>query len=149
MFELSIKINRSIATVFASVANVEAAPRWYSAVTAVAKLSSGGIGCGTRYRFTRDIGGQKVENIAEVTEFVDGERFTLSSVSGPTPFTYRYRAEAEGTTTRLDLAGTISGAGLGGPAALLAPLASHFFENGMRANLGNLKRLIEALPREN
>lgn len=118
-------------------------------MTAVAKLSSGGIGRATRYRFTRDIGGQKVENIVEVTEFVDGERLTLSSVSGPTPFTYRYRVEAEGTATRIDLAGTISGAGLGGPAALLAPLASHFFENGMRANLGKLKQLIEAQPQAN
>lgn len=29
---------------------------------------------------------------------------------------------------------------------LLAPLASHFFERGMRANLDTLKRLIEAQP---
>jgi uncharacterized membrane protein len=147
MFELSIRIDRPIATVFATVANVEAAPRWYSAVTAVAKLSSGGIGRGSRYSFTREIAGRKVENIVEVTEFVDGARLTLSSVSGPTPFTYRYRVEADGAATRLELAGTISGAGLGGPVALLAPLASHFFENGMRANLGNLKRLIEDQPR--
>lgn len=146
MFELSIRIDRPVATVFARLADVEAAPSWYSAVTAVASLSAGSIGRGSRYRFTRDIAGRKVENVVEVTEFVDGARLTLSSVSGPTPFTYRYRLEVDGAATRLSLAGTISGAGLGGPMGLLAPLASHFFERGMRENLDTLKRLIEAQP---
>ncbi|MER9326207.1 SRPBCC family protein [Mesorhizobium sp. M0152] len=144
MFEISLKIERPAATVFAYLQDIEAAPRWYSAVESVTRLSDGPVGCGSRFVFTRQIAGRRIQNTVEVTEFQDEKLLTLASVSGPTPFSYRYRLDRDGAATILHLEGTISGDGLGGPIALLAPLASRFFEQGMRANIANLKRILEA-----
>ncbi|MER8579746.1 hypothetical protein NKG95_13585 [Mesorhizobium sp. M1423] len=85
----------------------------------------------------------------EVTEFDVDALLTLSSLSGPTPFTYRSRLAPTGHKTHLHLEGSITGKGLPGPMALLAPLASSFFERGMRTNLESLKRIVEtARPAE-
>ena len=84
-----------------------------------------------------------MENEVEVSELEVNESVTLRSLSGPTPFTYRYRLEPAGAGTRLVLEGEISGEGLAGPAALLAPLAGAFFKRGMAVNLRALKSHLE------
>lgn len=126
MFEVAMRIEKPPATVFSWLEDIRSIPSWYAAVRAVEPLSPGPAGRHSRYTLRREIAGQEVENTVEVTEFVEGERLTLSSLSGPTPFTYRYRVAPDGTGTRLRLIGTISGVGLVGPLALLRPLASRF-----------------------
>ena len=79
----------------------------------------------------------------EVTAFEEGREVTFTSLSGPTPFVYRYLVEPDGDASRLTLEGSISGAGLSGPAALLGPLAEGVFKRGMRDNLGVLKEILE------
>ena len=74
---------------------------------------------------------------------MDGKLLTLSSIEGPTPFKYRYELTPLGDKTQLRLEAEISGQGLTGPIALLAPLASSFFERGMHTNLVALKDLTE------
>ena len=72
-----------------------------------------------------------------------GREVTFTSLSGPTPFVSRYLVEADSDATQLTLRGTISGARLTGPAALLEPLAEGVFKRGMRDNLGALKEILE------
>jgi hypothetical protein len=79
----------------------------------------------------------------EVTAFEEGREVTFTSLSGPTPFVYRYLVEPEGDGSLLTLEGSISGAGLSGPAALLGPLAEGVFKRGMRDNLGVLKEILD------
>ena len=147
MFEISIQINRPSRTVFDYLADIESAPEWYSAVQRVTKLSPGSVGRGTRYSFTRELGGRQLDNTVEVSEFEEGAVLKMTSVAGPTPFKYRYRVEAVGANTLLHLEGDISGDGLPKLLSALAPSASHFFKQGMKANLQSLKTILETRPR--
>jgi uncharacterized membrane protein len=143
MFKIVVQINKPANAVFTFLSDIESSPRWYSAVKSVTKLSPGPVNRGSLYSFSRELPGKKVDNRVEVTEFVDGKLLTLSSIEGPTPFKYRYELTPLGDKTQLRLEAEISGQGLTGPIALLAPLASSFFERGMHTNLVALKDLIE------
>jgi uncharacterized protein YndB with AHSA1/START domain len=141
-FELSLDIIAPAARVFAFVADFTTMPRWYSAVRRVLRVEGTG-GLGTRYEVHRDLPSGATVNGVEITSYSDGEEVTFTSLSGPTPFVYRYRVQPLPDATRLTLEGTISAAGLPGPAALLGPLAERIFKRGMRDNLGTLKGILE------
>lgn len=141
-FELALDIAAQPARVFDFVADFSTVTRWYSAVRRVDRIHGAG-GVGTRYLVYRDLPGGQVENEVEVTSFVTDKEVTFASQRGPTPFVYRYILEPQAGGTRLQLVGSISGAGLPGPAALFAPLAEGLFKRGMRDNLRQLQRIIE------
>ncbi len=143
MFTIEMTIARPVREVFAKLARVENAPLWYSAVTSVHRLDNGPVGTGARFLFRRKLGSGEAVNDVEVTAFEPDRMLELSSVSGPTPFVYRYELEPSAQGARLRLGGTISGEGLAGPMAFLKPLAEKFFQRGMIDNLETLKRLIE------
>lgn len=143
MFTIEINIDRPPHVVFGYLAQVENAPKWYSAVEKADKLTSSPVSAGTRYRFLRRLPTGPAINDVEVIEFVPNSILTLASRSGPTPFTYRYRLSPLDKKTHLRLDGNISSEGLGRGFALLAPLAQRLFKRGMRANLTTLKRLLE------
>ena len=142
-FTLDLDIDAAPADVFRFISDFRTTPRWYSAVKRVEAVAGGG-GIGTRYLVYRDLPGGEARNEVEVSSHEPNREVSFTSVSGPTPFVYRYVIESAGTGTRLVLNGSISGAVLSGPAALLAPLAEGLFKRGMRDNLGQLKRLLEA-----
>jgi uncharacterized protein YndB with AHSA1/START domain len=141
-FQLSLDIAATPSTVFDFVADFTTMPRWYSAVQGVQRLNSA-IGRGARYEVHRQLPGGGARNEVEVTSYVSGREVTFTSMSGPTPFVYRYLVEGNSAAARLTLQGTISGAGLTGPAALLGPLAERLFRRGMEDNLEVLKGLLE------
>ncbi|MCX5066128.1 SRPBCC family protein [Micromonospora lupini] len=142
-FQLALDIKAPAAQVFDFVADFTTMPRWYSAVRRVERVD-GTHGLGTRYQVYRDLPGGPARNDVSITTYAAGEEVTFTSVSGPTPFTYRYLVRPSGGMTTLVLEGTISAAGLTGPAALLGPLAEKLFRGGMRDNLGTLKQILEA-----
>lgn len=143
-FTLQTTVERPVGEVFAFLADSENTPHWYEAVVHAEKLTAGPVRRGTVYRLVRKLPQGRVENRVEVSELEPDRRVTLRSLEGPTPFTYRTTLEPHAGGTRLTLEGTISGRGLAGPAALLAPLASRFFERGMAENLRALKQVLEA-----
>lgn len=141
-FQLRLDIAAAPATVFDFVADFTTMPEWYSAVHRVDRID-GTSGLKTRYEVHRQLPGGSARNEVEITGYQSGREVTFTSMSGPTPFVYRYLVEPDGVATRLTLEGTISGAGLTGPAALLGPLAEGLFKRGMRDNLGALKGILE------
>jgi uncharacterized protein YndB with AHSA1/START domain len=141
-FRLTLDIAAPPATVFDFVADFTTMPRWYSAVQTVERIDGTG-GLGTRYAVQRHLPGGPARNEVEITSYERGGEVTFTSLSGPTPFVYHYLVEAERDATELTLEGTISGAGLTWPAALLGPLAEGLFKRGMRDNLGALKVILE------
>ncbi|MFI6235456.1 SRPBCC family protein [Micromonospora sp. NPDC050784] len=148
-FQLNLDIAAPAAQVFDFVADFTTMPRWYVAVQRVERVT-GTRGLGTRYKVYRDLPGGPALNEVSITKYSEGEEVVFTSLSGPTPFTYRYLLRPSPDTTNLILEGTISAAGLTGPAALLGPLAERLFKGGMRDNLGTLKQLLEksAAPRQ-
>jgi hypothetical protein len=145
LFVIDTAIDATPEMVFARLARVEETPLWYSAVQRVERIAATPSGLGSRYRFIRTLPSGPAINEVEITDYERPLIFTLQSRSGPTPFTYRYTlAPNQQVGTHLRLEGEITGEGLGGPLALLAPLASAFFERGMRTNIEMFKRLVEA-----
>lgn len=142
-FHLAVDIGRQLAEVFAFVAEPRKMPLWYEAVDQVTKATDGPGGPGARYDVVRSLPGGRVHNEVELTEHQPDRRVTLESVSGPTPFRYRYTLEPTADGTRLTLDGDISSAGLPGPLGRLDGLATQLFTRGMRQNLNHLKRMIE------
>jgi hypothetical protein len=143
-FELTREIARDRVTTWGILSDVQRTPEWYEAILRVSPLGSATRGFGARFELVRSLPGGQVVNVVEITEYAPEERFTLASVSGPTPFTYRYVLASSATGTRLTLHGEISAEGLSGPAALLGPLATTLFKNGMKTNLAALARLVES-----
>jgi uncharacterized protein YndB with AHSA1/START domain len=143
-FHTAVDISRPPADVFAFVAEPHNMPLWYDAVDHVAKTTNGPSGPGARYDVTRSLPGGHVHNDVELTEHQPDRHVTLESLSGPTPFRYRYALEPTSQGTRLTLDGSISSAGLPGPMGQLDGLATQLFKRGMRHNLNQLKRIIEA-----
>jgi uncharacterized protein YndB with AHSA1/START domain len=141
-FTLNLDIIAPPSRVFEFVADFTTMPRWYSAVQRVQRVEGTG-GLGTRYEVYRDLPGGTARNDVAITSYSGGEEVTFTSLSGPTPFVYRYRVQPVEDSTRLTLEGTISPSGLPGPAAHLGPLAEGLFKRGMRNNLGTLTRILE------
>lgn len=90
MFVIETDIDRTREFVFERLARVEDTPQWYSAVQSVERIEGPPSGAGSRYRFTRELPSGQAVNEVEVTEYEAPAAFTLRSLSGPTPFTYRY-----------------------------------------------------------
>ncbi|HTE45886.1 MAG TPA: SRPBCC family protein [Gemmatimonadaceae bacterium] len=143
-FSIDIEIARGTRDVFAVVCDVRAMPRWYEAVKDVVELTPGVSGLGARYEIGRTLPGGAVRNEIAVTEYVADQLFTVESVSGPTPFRYRYTLEPLEQRTRLCLEGRITGDGLPGPLAHIDLLVTQLFKRGMGDNLREFSRLIEA-----
>ena len=147
MFIIERLIGRPKSDVFRLLADVERTPLWYSAVTSVRRLSQGPAGKGATYEFTRQLGGNEVTNRVIISGYEPDTTLEIASISGPTPFIYRYELEsAYPDDTVLRLVGRISGAGLTGPARLFAPFAESFFEAGMRTNLESLTKILTGQP---
>ena len=143
-FQLAIDIRRPPADVFAFIAEPQNMPLWYEAVQQVTKTTANPIGIGSRYDIVRSLPNGPAHNDIEVVKYTLDHQVTIESRSGPTPFRYRYRVEPsqEGTTLTLD--GSITSAGLPGPAAHLGQLATQLFKHGMKQNLHQLKQILEA-----
>lgn len=142
-FSIDIDISRNARDVFAVLSDVHAMPRWYEAVKEVVPLTPGTPQLGARYRIGRTLPGGPVQNEIAVTEYEPDQLFTIESVSGPTPFRYRYTLEPAAQSTRLRLEGRITGDGLPGPLAHVDVLVTQLFKRGMGDNLRKLSQLIE------
>lgn len=142
-FTIDIDVDAPQQTVFSYLADGSRTPEWYEAVQVATKTTEGPTGEGTRYTFTRVLPQGEVTNEVEVSEFREPSLIVYASKSGPTPFVYRYRVEPTATGSRVTLEGSITGEGLRGRAALLAPFAGKFFERGMAQNLKALKARLE------
>lgn len=142
-FTIEIEVGASQRAVFEYIADAERTPEWYEAVKSAVRTTEGRKAKGTRYEFSRTLPQGPVLNEVEVTEFQEPSLITFTSRSGPTPFVYRYRVEPTATGATVTLEGSITGEGLRGPAALLAPFAGRFFERGMAKNLTALKTRLE------
>ena len=139
-FTTSVRIARPTDEVFALVGDPLRFPLWNSAVQAV-RLASGDPGeVGSTYVMERDLPSGQAENQVEVFARLPPSEFAIRTLSGPTPFVYRYRLSAEPEATLLELDAEVK---LPGPAALLGPVAVRGVKRGVDANLAALKAILE------
>jgi hypothetical protein len=139
-FEENINVTKRREDVFLFIADGEKASPWNSAVKNVEKISSGPIGQGTRYRMIRQLPSGRVENEYEITEFVPFTTIVIQTVSGPTPFTYRYELDSKGDGTRITLKGEIETSDVSRIPETILKIG---LRRGVRQNLEVLKSILE------
>lgn len=140
-FETSVRIGRPIEEVYDFVSNPLSYPRWNSAVEAVNGATGQPGRVGSTYSMQRELPTGRVENGLEIFERVVPTEFGLRTISGPTPFVYRYRFDSDGQDTTVHLDAKVT---LDGVAAVLGPLAAGAVRRGVDANFTTLKRTLEA-----
>ncbi|MFW9918034.1 MAG: SRPBCC family protein [Candidatus Thorarchaeota archaeon] len=141
-FEISILINCPITDVFEYVSDTENDPRWNSEVVGVERIDDCDDELSCKYRIQRVIGKKRVENIYRVTEYTKNKILTIKTLTGPTPFTYRYSFEPIGTSTRILLNGKVKDDGL--PFKAHAFFAAHMIKLGATNNFQTLKSILES-----
>jgi uncharacterized protein YndB with AHSA1/START domain len=140
-FQTSVRIARPVEEVFDYVSEPENLPRWNSAVQTVRQTTSGEDPVGSSYAMTRQLPSGQAENELEITVFEHPREFAIRTLSGPTPFVYRYAFSASDGGTLVELDGDVE---LPGIAALARPLARRAVKRGVDDNLATLKRVLEA-----
>jgi uncharacterized membrane protein len=140
--ETDVLIDCPISDVFDYVSDAENNPLWNSAVEEVERISDCGAELDCKYRMKRVIGKERVENIYRVIEYQKNNLLTIKTLSGPTPFTYRYSFETVGKSTRIQLSGKVKETGL--PFEASSFFASHMIEQGINRNLRTLKSILES-----
>ena len=140
--EESVEINRPAEEVFNYVANPENLPEWSSIVLEVQKEAQGQPREGDRFTTVAKFLGRRFETPMEVTAHEPPRRHSDRSTGGPFPQEYTFILEetAEGRT-RLTQAGEGEP---GGFFRLVGPLLEMAGRRQFRADLGNLKDLLEA-----
>lgn len=133
-------IDRSVEEVFYFVANAENMSKWKSAVFKVEKISAGPLGVGTQFWMMRNLPQGRVENTFEVIAYEPHTKFSIKTVSGPTPFVYHYRFARVDEGTSLTLVAEIQINGLG---RIAKPVLAIGLKKGIRDNLKSLKRLMQ------
>jgi uncharacterized protein YndB with AHSA1/START domain len=143
-FETSVRIERPVEEVFAYVADPENFPGWNSAVQTVRKTSSGEHPVGATYSMTRQLPSGRAENDLEITAHEHPREFAIRTLSGPTPFVYRYAFSPSDAGTLLELDAEVE---LPGAAELLGPLARRAVKRGVEDNFATLKSVLETRAR--
>jgi uncharacterized protein YndB with AHSA1/START domain len=139
-FETSVWVERPIEEVFAYVSDPENFPHWNSAVRMVRKTSAGEDEVGSRYSMERHLPTGRAENELEITSHKPPEEFSIRTLSGPTPFVYRYTFSRSDGGTLVELDAEVE---LPGVAALAGPLARRAVKRGVDDNFATLKRVLE------
>lgn len=148
-FETEIRIQRPVREVFAYLSSGEHGPEWNSVIVRITPLSDGPVREGSRYRMVQDLPGGRVENVLEVIEHVKDQAFAVRTVSGPTPFTYRYRFTGKNGVTLLILQAEIDEeklSGFLGMAGQVMPdwALSRLIEYMVKRNMESLKKVLES-----
>ncbi len=140
--EESVEINRPVEEVFAYVSDPQTLPEWSGIVLEVRKEAQGTLREGDRYTSVAKFLGRRFETPLEVTTHDPPRRHSDRSTGGPFPQEYTFILEetAEGRTRLTQLAEGEPG----GFFRLVGPLLEMAGRRQFRADLGNLKDLLEA-----
>ena len=136
-FETTVEIARPREEVFAYVADPARLADWNSAVERVTPLA--GSARGGRHLMERRLPSGPAVNELLLEPRPPGE-LVMRTLSGPTPFVYRYTFTSVGTATRITLHADVE---LTGVAALAGPLAAQAVKRGVDANFRTLRGLLE------
>lgn len=137
-----VLIRRPREGVAAFATDPDNATRWYRNITSVEWRSERPLKVGTRLAFVARFLGRVIAYTYEVRELVPGERFVMSTRSGPFPMetTYEFH-EAEGGATRMILRNRGEPSGF---ARVAGPAMAAAMRRANRKDLDLLRRLLES-----
>jgi hypothetical protein len=141
----TVDIDRAPESVAAYEFEPENDANWIGGVRTAERLTDGPINVGSRVRRRGGFLGRPIEWIMDVTAFEPGRRLAMHAVKSPFPMdvTYGLEPHAGGTRASIRIQGEASGM-----YGLLGPLTPWMVRRSVQSDLGRLKRLVEAAPRQ-
>ena len=139
-FQTSIVIEHPLEGVFAYVADPRNFSFWNSAVQVVRPTTPGRARVGSSYSMERRLPTGRATNQLEVVVRDSPHEFAIRTISGPTPFLYRYRFAGEVDKTVIQFDGRVE---LPAPAGLIPQLVRRAVKQGVEDNLATLKLILE------
>jgi len=140
--EKSIIINRPVEEVWKFVSNIENATKWDRGVLEARQTSEGPIGVGSMLQTRRQMLGRQRIGELRVSEYVPNRMIALQASLGRMTAQIRYAFEPVEGRTRLTGTSEIE---LGGLWKLITPILIPMLERDGRADMANIKRLMEVL----
>ncbi|HEX3284263.1 MAG TPA: SRPBCC family protein [Mycobacterium sp.] len=140
--EVHATIGRSRPEVAAYACDPDNVTTWYANIKAVRWETTPPVTLGSRFRFTSEFLGRRLDYTYEVVEFVPAQRFVMRSDQGPFPMetTYAWEdAPEEATWMTLRNRGEPTAF-----AGLAAPLLATAIRRATSKDLARLKSLLEA-----
>lgn len=140
-FKETVHINAPVETVFDITTDFGHAPKIMDNVVKTEKLTEGPMQVGTQVKELRNIRGEGVETILNVTEFIPNQKFTVTSESGGMTVKYQYHFLAEENGTTVDFTGTLHSKGLKN--LLIKPIFERILKKEDKNHLIRLRNYIE------
>ncbi|MBN2155582.1 MAG: SRPBCC family protein [Candidatus Lokiarchaeota archaeon] len=146
-FRTEVKINSPIEKVFSYIKDGNKLVKWNSAVKEVSHLNFDGKD--NEYQMIRKLPDKIVENIVKISDNEDENTIQIETVSGPTPFLYKYKLVPFRGTTNLILNADVDEEGvlsLLGPKIKVIPkfVINKMVRKAINNNLFSLKVILEA-----
>jgi len=138
-FETRVEIARGRDDVFDYVADPARFADWNSAVGSVAAMRAPSPAAEARYLMRRRLPSGWATNEL-VIDAMPPDHLTIRTMSGPTPFVYRYSFDSTDAGTLIILHADVR---LGGAATVLGPLAAASVKRGVDANFSALRAMLE------
>lgn len=137
----SVVIGRSPEHVWDYVHDISNDPAWQSSVLESRELTEGPMRVGTRIEEERRFLGRRFTTSYEVTEYEPKRRSAVKTTGGPIPASGFYAVEPANGGTRFTMCLETDAHGF---FKLAEPVFARMARREIRANLGNLKDLLEA-----
>ena len=137
----SVTINRPVEEVWDVIGTFENTTRWSRGVLEARQTSDGPLGVGSTLQTVVKAFGRRRTADYLVTEYEPNHAFAFEVTSGPITSRARYSVEPAGAGTRLTASGHAAATGL---YRLLAPIIVRTVKRHSEADLGNVKRILEA-----
>ncbi|MFC2004804.1 SRPBCC family protein [Chloroflexota bacterium] len=138
--EESVIINWPVDQVFNYVTDFDRLPEWETNILKSEKTSAGKIGIGTTYRGVIKAMGMRMEWTSIVTKYEENTRLDETITSGKTIIYEKLMFDIVDEDTEFTL---IHDYRTGGFLKLITPMLVYTMRKQMKANLGNLKRILE------
>lgn len=140
--EARITISRPREEVYDYLARPENQTVWQSNLVEFAADWKDQPDVGERSKGAVRVAGKRVSWTTEITEAQRPERLAFRSVEAPFPFAFAYDLSGDSGTTEVTYRGSTESMG-GFFGRIADPIVARMYERDMRANLENLKALLE------
>jgi dehydrogenase/reductase SDR family protein 12 len=140
-FEESTLIDRPVEAVWKYLSTIENMPKWDRGVIEARQTSEGPMGVGSTVQIVRQFLGRRRIGSFRVADVVPNRTVAIQASAKWITAQIRYTFEPVDGATRMTSAGEVE---LGGWLKLITPILIPMLERDGRADMANVKRLMEA-----
>jgi len=139
--EQSVEIKRPVDKVFAYTTDAKSWPKWQSSMQEAEQTSQGQVGIGTTFQGVNRWMGMKVKWAAKATEYEPNKRWSKDITYWSTIIEDHLNFDPIQGGTKFTLVYDVK---IGGFLKLFSCMATSSMRKQMKANLNNLKKILEA-----